>query len=228
MDRTRRSSTSWWSCITPTYSLSPSRTASSARVASARATGRTPVTRGSRVPEWPAFGTPNMSRTHALTWWDVGPAGLSAIATPRRIRSSIDRSSGLVPYFESGTSWRTTRSLIPPPARRSSRRSRPGSGPRVDREIEDPGVPDVDSVDRFVPDPLRPLAPEDLAFRLLHGCPLPTGDSSCAHRKRRVDEHLETRNLLFREEVRLNPSIDHDVPALGHMGPDLREDGGVQ
>src|SRR5256886_14837304 len=49
------------------YSLSPSRTASSARVASARATGRTPVTRGSRVPEWPAFGTPNMSRTQALT-----------------------------------------------------------------------------------------------------------------------------------------------------------------
>src|SRR2546422_2940734 len=52
---------------------------------------------------------------------EVGPVGLSTIATPSRIRSSIDRSSGLVPYFESGTSWRTTRSLIPPPARRSSR-----------------------------------------------------------------------------------------------------------
>src|SRR5438132_1284553 len=119
MDRTRRGSTSWWSWNTPTYSLSPARTASTARVASARATGRTPVTRGSRVPEWPAFGTENMSRTQALTWWDVGPAGLSTMATPRRIRSWIVRSSGRVPCFESGVSWRTTRSLIPAPGRRS-------------------------------------------------------------------------------------------------------------
>src|SRR5881397_3077826 len=32
MDRMRRSSTSWWSCITPTYSLSPARTASTRAV----------------------------------------------------------------------------------------------------------------------------------------------------------------------------------------------------
>src|SRR5947209_20280485 len=74
MDRTRRGSTSWWSWNTPTYSLSPARTASTARVASARATGRTPVTRGSRTPAWPAFGTANMTRTEALAWWDVVPA----------------------------------------------------------------------------------------------------------------------------------------------------------
>src|SRR2546422_9408811 len=90
------------------------------------------------------------------------------------------------------------------------------------RSIENLGVSDVDSVDRFVPNPFRPLSCEDLAFRLLHGRPLSTGDSFRANRKRCVDEYLEAQDLLLRKQVRLNPSIDDDVPALGHMGPNLR------
>src|SRR2546422_2807635 len=57
------------------------------------------------------------------------------------------------------------------------------------RSIENLGVSDVDSVDRFVPNPFRPLSCEDLAFRLLHGRPLSTGDSFRANRKRRSEEH---------------------------------------
>src|SRR2546422_2940735 len=203
------------------YSLSPSRTASSARVASARATGRTPVTRGSRVPEWPAFGTPNMSRTHALTWWR---SGLSACRrSPRRV-GSVPRSTG--PRVSFRTSSR---------AHRGGRRGRSSPHPRgdlrddlvrspvpgVDHEIEDPHVSDVDSVDRFVPDPFRLLAGEDLAFRLLHGRPLPAGDSFRAHREWRVDEHLEAGDFLLLDQVCLNPSIDHDVPALRYVGTDF-------
>jgi hypothetical protein len=51
-------------------------------VASFKQTGKIPVTIGSKVPECPAIFAFAIIFVHSLTWWLVGPLGLSIMTIP--------------------------------------------------------------------------------------------------------------------------------------------------
>lgn len=54
-------------------------------------TTRTPVTRGSKVPECPVFSTRKIRLIHATTSWELGRDGLSRHITPELKNQHLKR-----------------------------------------------------------------------------------------------------------------------------------------
>src|SRR3989304_1807967 len=90
---------SLWMCMTQTYSFPAVRRLWTTLVPFPEATGRQPVTFGSRVPEWPDLSTPSICLTYADTWWLLGPEGLSTFTIPYWRSSLTGLFSGRQPYF---------------------------------------------------------------------------------------------------------------------------------